>query len=83
MQPEPEKHIVEAAEVLWQYMKMNHALSRSDALIAMGSHDLRVAEYAARLVLAAHGDDAVCFSKSLVQFQVIPKNLGLLKDFFI
>jgi len=60
MQPEPGKHIIEAAEVLWQYMKMGQPLSRADAIIAMGSHDLRVAEYAAGLFLAGWAPWLVC-----------------------
>ncbi len=60
MQPEPDKHIIEAAEVLWQYMKMGQPLTRADAIIAMGSHDLRVAEYAAGLFLAGWAPWLVC-----------------------
>jgi len=60
MQTEPEKHIVKAAEVLWQYMKMSQALSRADCIIAMGSHDLRVAEYAAGIFLAGWAPWLVC-----------------------
>lgn len=60
MQPDPEKHIVEAAEVLWQYMKIGQPLSRADCIIAMGSHDLRVAEYAASLILEDWAPWLVC-----------------------
>ena len=39
------------AKVLWDYHHMNHQLEKADAIFVMGSHDLRVAEYAANLFL--------------------------------
>ena len=39
------------AQVLWDYHVLNHALVRSDAILVLGSHDLRVAERAAQLFL--------------------------------
>lgn len=39
------------ADILWNYHHMNHSVEQSDAIIALGSHDLRVAERAAQLWL--------------------------------
>jgi uncharacterized SAM-binding protein YcdF (DUF218 family) len=39
------------AKKLWDYHHMHHALERSDCILALGSHDLRVAERAAQLYL--------------------------------
>ncbi len=39
------------AEKLWDYMHMNHPLAKADCIMALGSHDLRVAERAAELYL--------------------------------
>ncbi len=46
-----EEKIFSAAQTLWDYHKMNHKLVKSDCILALGSHDLRVAERAARLYL--------------------------------
>lgn len=46
-----EEQIFSAAQTLWDYHKMNHELVKSDCILALGSHDLRVAERAARLYL--------------------------------
>lgn len=43
--------IISVAQILWDYHKMNHQLEKSDCILALGSHDLRVAERAADLYL--------------------------------
>ena len=43
--------ILSLAQILWDYHKMNHGLFKSDCILALGSHDLRVAERAAELYL--------------------------------
>ena len=43
--------ILSLAQILWDYHKMNHVLFKSDCILALGSHDLRVAERAAELYL--------------------------------
>ncbi len=43
--------ICSLAQKLWDYHKMNHEIERSDCILALGSHDLRVAERAADLYL--------------------------------
>ncbi|GGH64274.1 uncharacterized SAM-binding protein YcdF (DUF218 family) [Filimonas zeae] len=43
--------IMAAAQKLWDYHHMNHTLTPADCILALGSHDLRVAERAAELYL--------------------------------
>jgi uncharacterized SAM-binding protein YcdF (DUF218 family) len=45
------KEIVDLGKKLWNYHQMNLPLSKSDCILALGSHDLRVAERAAELFL--------------------------------
>ena len=54
------KSIRSSARVLWDYMHMHQALRKCDVAIAMGSHDMRVAEYAAQLVLDGWAPILVC-----------------------
>ena len=42
---------IELAKQLWDYHHLNHSLNKSDCILALGSHDLRVAERAAGLFL--------------------------------
>lgn len=39
----------QAAQVVWDYHRLGHALAPADLLFVLGSHDLRVAEHAADL----------------------------------
>ena len=39
------------AEKLWDYLKLNHEIEKSDAILVLCSHDKRVAERAAQLFL--------------------------------
>lgn len=41
--------ILSLAKALWNYHQMNHVLAKSDCILALGSHDLRVAERVAEL----------------------------------
>jgi uncharacterized SAM-binding protein YcdF (DUF218 family) len=43
--------VVELAQQLWNYHHMNHAPAKADCILALGSHDLRVADRAAELYL--------------------------------
>ncbi len=45
------QHIMLLAQILWDYHHMNHTPVKSDCILALGSHDLRVAERAAELYL--------------------------------
>jgi uncharacterized SAM-binding protein YcdF (DUF218 family) len=42
---------LQLAKKLWDYHHVNHALEKADCILALGSHDLRVAERAAELHL--------------------------------
>jgi len=44
-------NIRSAAKSLWNYLQLDDELVKSDVIIAMGSHDIRVAEHAADLLL--------------------------------
>lgn len=54
------KEIIVQAGILWDYLRLGEPLRNADCLIAMGSHDLRVAEYAARLFLDRWAPILVC-----------------------
>ncbi|MGG9962483.1 YdcF family protein [Ferruginibacter sp. SUN106] len=43
--------VISLAQRLWDYHHMNHVPAKSDCILALGSHDLRVAERAAELYL--------------------------------
>ena len=43
--------VLSLAQLLWDYHHMNHSLVKSDCILALGSHDLRVADRAAGLYL--------------------------------
>ncbi len=44
-----EPSIDELARIIWEYHHLNHKLEKADLILALGSNDLRVAEYAAEL----------------------------------
>jgi len=50
-QAEIPEEVLRLAETLWDYHHMRHSLRKCDCVFALGSHDLRVAEHAARLIL--------------------------------
>jgi len=52
--------ILSLAKQLWDYHHMNHVLVKSDVILALGSHDLRVAERAAQLYLEGWAPLLVC-----------------------
>ena len=43
--------INQLAQIIWDYHHLNHTLEKSDLILALGSNDIRVAEYAAELYL--------------------------------
>lgn len=43
--------IISAAKVLWNYHLLDHQIEKADCILALGSHDLRVADRAAELYL--------------------------------
>ena len=48
------------ARVVWDYHHVHHALARADCIIALGSHDTRVAERAAEVFLEGWAPLLVC-----------------------
>ena len=55
-----DKKILKAAKILWDYLKLGQPLKQCDCIIAMGSHDLRVADYAAELIIRKWAPLLVC-----------------------
>ena len=52
--------ILASAGVLWEYLRLDQPLQKCDVVIAMGSHDLRVAAFAAQLVLDEWAPLLIC-----------------------
>src|SRR5579864_8731597 len=48
------------ARIVWQYLHVPHEPSPADVIIAAGTNDLRVAEFAADLYLRGYGNPLVC-----------------------
>lgn len=42
------------AKIIWDYHHLNHQLKKSDCIFVLGSHDTRIAEYAADLFLQGY-----------------------------
>lgn len=38
-------------QILWDYLRMNHKLEKSDCIVVLGSHDTRVAKRGAEIFL--------------------------------
>jgi len=55
-----ERKIMKAAKTLWDYLKLDQPLKKCDCVLAMGSHDLRVADYAASLILEGWAPLLIC-----------------------
>jgi len=78
------------AKIVWNYMLMHHELKPMDAIFALGSNDLRVAERAAQLFLDGYGTYLICaggngkasdFSKTEAKmFADVAINMGVPKD---
>ena len=45
------KETVKLAKILWDYHQLNQKLEKTDCILVLGSHDLRVAERGAELYL--------------------------------
>src|SRR5262249_3708010 len=50
--PMSEEHIDALARTIWDYHHVGHSLKETDCILVLGSHDLRVAERGAQLLLA-------------------------------
>ncbi|OWF42368.1 uncharacterized protein LOC110461173 [Mizuhopecten yessoensis] len=59
----PDSH-VNAALIIWKYLRVNDTLRKSDIILGLGSHDKRVAKEASRLWLAGYGDILMFSGKS-------------------
>jgi len=44
------------AKEIWDYHHLHHKLKKADCILVLGSHDLRVAKYAAELFLKGYGN---------------------------
>ncbi len=62
-----EKDITAAAQIIWDYHHMHHELKKADCIFVLGSHDTRVAEWAADLFLQGYAPYIV-FSGGLGNF---------------
>jgi uncharacterized SAM-binding protein YcdF (DUF218 family) len=49
--PQLNEHIHHQAKIIWNYHHMHHTLEKADGILVLGSNDVRVAEYAAQLLL--------------------------------
>ena len=58
------EHEILLAKLIWDYHHVNHSLIKSDCILALGSHDTRVAERAAELYLKG-GAPLLIFSGGL------------------
>ncbi|XP_076111498.1 uncharacterized protein SCO4629-like [Mytilus galloprovincialis] len=47
----PNEESINQAEVIWNYLKLNHTLEKSDLIIVFGNPDIRTIEYASKLWL--------------------------------
>lgn len=56
----------EAIRLVWDYMHMGHTLKKADAIMALGSYDIRVAEYAAKLWLDGWAPYLICAGSGTV-----------------
>lgn len=54
------QEIIELSRKLWDYHHMQHSLQKADCILALGSHDLRVADRAADLYLLGMAPLLIC-----------------------
>lgn len=54
------------AKIIWNYHHLNHRLEKTDCIFVLGSHDTRVAEYAADLFLKGYAPPISFFLVVLV-----------------
>lgn len=56
----------EAIRIVWDYMHLGHSLKKADAIMALGSYDIRVAEHAAKLWLDGWAPYLICAGSGTV-----------------
>src|SRR5437870_12747704 len=59
MQPTTEEAL-RLARIIWDYHQLRHEPIPADVIVALGTNDLRVAEFAADLYLRGYGSTLVC-----------------------
>ena len=86
---------LQLAKKLWDYHHMQHVLEKSDCILALGSHDLRVAERAAQLYFEGWAPMIIFsgglgnFTKEMWtepeadQFAAIAVGMGVPKEFIL
>ena len=55
-----------AIKIIWDYMHVGHTLKKADAIFVLGSYDIRVAEYAAKLWLDGWAPFLICAGSGTV-----------------
>ena len=55
-----------AIRLIWDYLHLNHSLQKVDAIFVLGSYDIRIAEYAAKLWLDGYAPYLVCAGSGTV-----------------
>lgn len=86
------EHVLSLAQRIWDYHHMGHTLMRSDCILVLGSHDLRVAERGAQLYLDGWAPLLIMsgglgnltrglWAKSEAElFAEVARNMGVLED---
>jgi uncharacterized SAM-binding protein YcdF (DUF218 family) len=54
------QEILHAARVIWDYHRLGHKPIKADVIVALGTNDLRVAEFAADLYRRGFGELLIC-----------------------
>jgi uncharacterized SAM-binding protein YcdF (DUF218 family) len=63
--------IESAIKIVWDYMHMSHKLEKADAIMALGSYDIRVAEYAAKLWIDGWAPYLICAGSGTVHSESV------------
>lgn len=53
------KEVDKLAKKIWNYHHINHKLEKADAIFVLGSHDLRVADFGAKLFLKGYAPSII------------------------
>lgn len=53
-------HTKDAGKIIWNYMRMNHELQKSDLIMVLGNSDLRTAHHASSLFLQGLAPFLLC-----------------------
>ena len=76
------EEVLGLARIIWDYHQLGHQPVPAEFIVALGTNDLRVAEFAADLYLRGYGstlDDVLPVSKSTISYHIKAlKTVGLL-----